>query len=272
VGPFHGAGLFSCQRTVGNDEAMATADSAQPINPRTLRGLRQLLITEVRGLVRTCFRAFWMTTLFFAVPGFLYFTLTVLRGQPGGAGHEPLDAGTRVTALLVYAGMSLFYGAHGGLVAAVLAGLWRLFGGWMFLPVGVTLAVFLGLGWLSEGLLSHQVDNLQAAITLVRQQQGFPETGVALSGARVAHAGGPIVALLLLITLPFLLAEAIVILLAPKVLWELALLAVLVGGLFLLATVLTLVISLPVLGWSLVKRVRARHQFAAPSAQPAIQG
>jgi hypothetical protein len=117
-----------------------------------------------------CFRAFWRTTLFFAVPGFLSFTLTFLRGQWGGDRNEPLEAGTLVTALLVYAGMSLFY------------------------------------------------------------------------------------------------------VLAPKVLWELALLAVLVGALFLLATVLTLVISLPVLGWSLVKRMRARHRFVAPDAQPAIQG
>lgn len=36
----------------------------------------------------------------------------------------------------------------------------------------------------------------------------------------------PIVALLLLIALPFLLADAITLLLAPKVLWELAVLVV----------------------------------------------
>jgi hypothetical protein len=246
---------------------MAETGSTQPINPRTLRGLRQLLVIELLGLLRTCFRAFWRSTLLLAAPGFLYFMATFLRNR-----HEPLTPGMGVTAVLVYAGMSLFYGAHGGLVAAVAAGLWRLFGGWMFLPVGVTLAVFLGLGWLFEGPVSQQMENLQAAIRLADQQNGFSNTGVALSGARVAHGGGPFVALLLLIELPFLLAEAITLLLEPQVLWELALLAVWVGALFLLATVLTLSICLPVLGWSLVKRVRARHRFAAPDTQPVVQG
>jgi hypothetical protein len=231
--------------------------------------LRQLLVAEVRGLVRMCLRVFWRTTLLLAVPGFLYFMSTLLRGQGSGDRNEPLGAGMLVTALLVYGGVALLYGACGGLVVAGLAGLWRLFGGWMFLPVGVALAVFLGLSWLSEGLFSQQVDNLQAAITHVRQQEGFPDTGVAMAGARVADAG-PLVVLLLLFILPFLLVEATIVLLSPKVLWELALLAVMVGGLFLLTTVLTLVISLPVLGWSLVKRVRARHRFVAPDAQPAI--
>lgn len=241
---------------------MAPAESAPPINPRTLSGLRQLLAAELRGLIRTCFRVFWKATLAFAVPGFLYFTATFLSGYLGEDRQEPVEPGMVVLAILVYAGMSLFYGAYGGLVAAVGAGLWRLFGGWMFLPVGVTLAVFLGLGWLFEGVVTQQMEDLLGALVVSGQQHGFPNTMAALSGARVAHAGGPIAALLLLLALPFLLMDAIVILLAPSVLWQIVLLAMLVGGLFVLATVLTLAICLPVLGWSLVKRVRARHQFA----------
>lgn len=242
---------------------MAPAESAPPINPRTLSGIRQLLLAELRGLIRTCFRAFWRATLVFAVPGFLYLTVSFLRGYLGEDRQEPFQFSTVVIGILVYAGMSLFYGAYGGLVAAVVAGLWRLFGGWMFLPVGVTLAVFLGLGWLFEGVVTHQMEDLRGALVVSGHQHGFPNTMEALSGARVAHAGGPIAALLLLLLLPFLLMDAIVILLDPSVLWQLALLAMLVGGLFVLASLLTLAICIPVLGWSLVKRVRVRHQFVA---------
>jgi len=251
---------------------MASADSTPPINPRTLSGIRQLLIAELRGLIRTCFRAFWRATLFLAAPGFLYLTVSFLRGSPGQDGQEPLQFSTVVIGILVYAGMSLFYGAYGGLVAAVGAGLWRLFGGWMFLPVGVTLAVFLGLGWLFEGVVTHQTEDLLGALSVSARQHGIPNTVSMMSGARVAHAGGPIAALLLMLLLPFLLMDAIVILMDPSVLWQLALLAMLVGGLFVLATVLTLAICIPVLGWSLVKRVRARHQFVSSDAQPAVQG
>lgn len=242
---------------------MAPAESAPPINPRTLSGLRQLLAAELRGLIRTCFHVFWKATLVFAVPGFLYCLVVFLRESLGQDRQEPLDFSTLVLAILVYAGMSLFYGAYGGLVAAVGAGLWRLFGGWMFLPVGVTLAVFLGLGWLFEGVVTHQMEDLLGALVASGQQHGFPNTLAVLSGPGMAHAGGPIAAVLLLLLLPFLLADAIVILMEPSVLWQLVLLAMLVGGLFVLATMLTLAICIPVLGWSLVKRVRARHQFAA---------
>jgi hypothetical protein len=249
---------------------MATAEPAQPINPRTLSGLRQLLAAELRGLVRTCFRAFWMTTLCFAVPCFLYFVVSYVRGYQER--QEPLTPGMLALALVVYAGMALVYGGQGGLAAAVISGLWRLFGGWMFLPVGVTLAVFLGLGWLFEGVVGQQLEELVTSLVVSGGQHGFPNTAAVLSGFRVAHAGGPIVALLLLLALPFLLMDAIVILLSPLVLWDLALLALLVGALFLLATTLTLGICLPVLGWSLVKRVRARHRFGAADPQPTYQG
>ena len=117
-------------------------------------------------------------------------------------------------------------------------------------------------------MVTQQIEDLLAALAVSGHQHGFPNTLAVLSGARVAHAGGPIAGLLLLLALPFLLMDAVVILLDPSVLWQLALLAMLVGGLFVLAAMITLGICIPVLGWSLVKRVRARHRFVSSASLP----
>ena len=47
---------------------MTPSESSPSINPRTLRGIGQLLKAEALGLLRTCWRAFWCTTLIIAAP------------------------------------------------------------------------------------------------------------------------------------------------------------------------------------------------------------
>jgi hypothetical protein len=203
-----------------------------------------LLKVEALGLLRTCWRAFGYTTLLSAAP-------IALRCVQGLHDARPGD-------YLASIGLSLFLGAMVGLVAAVFVGLWRLFGGWMVVPMIVTPLVFMGLGWLFSGLVDWQTDNFWRVVhehPLYQSGQEFMNT-----------PSGPGGILVVFVALPVLLVNALLILLTPKVLLHLALLLLIVASLILLSTLLTLGLCVPVLGWSMVKRIQSRNVFTgAPS-------
>ena len=236
---------------------MPTDRSAPPINPLTLNGIGQLLKAEARGLLRTCWRAFWRTTLVVATPlaPYLIFCLFTDEGEK--------TVGTLLVGIPICMGVALFQAVPVGLVGAALVGMWRLFGGWMFLPVVLAPLVLVGVGWLFSGLVHFQMDNFwQAASEEARRQL---DQSSFLNGVR-APGGALFAAILLVLLVPFVLITTLSVLFAPKVLLHLFLLLLLVGGLFLLAMLLTLTLCLPVLGWSLVKRIRARHVFSSARA------
>ncbi|HEX8822178.1 MAG TPA: hypothetical protein VF794_19790 [Archangium sp.] len=225
---------------------MTPSESSPSINPRTLRGIGQLLKAEALGLLRTCWRAFWCTTLIIAAPIALYCL------------HSP--SATRPGDDLAGLGISLFLGALVGLVAAVLMGLWRLFGGWMVVPMIVTPLVFMGLGWLFSGLVDWQTDNFWRIVA----QHPLHHSARDFMGT----PSGPGGIFFVVMALPLLLVNAIFILLTPKVLLHLALLVLIVGSLILLSALLTLVLCLPVLGWSMVKRIQSRNVFSRAVTRP----
>jgi uncharacterized membrane protein YciS (DUF1049 family) len=245
---------------------MAIPGSMPAAAPSRLHSIVQLLRAELTGLARTCFRAFLRTTLIVAVPIFFlavrqYFS----EGEGGGAGEVAI-------ALAVYAAMSLFYAAHAGLVAAVLAGAWRLFGMWMFFPVVASIAILLGLVWLFDGVLSQQfMDIVSAARDVAHANASTTGAGALVSdpglGRFAVHAGGGAVGLLLLVLyLPLLLIAVLSIATNPEVLIQFAQFLALVGVLFVLATFLSVVVCAPPLLWSLVSRARARQQLRESEA------
>jgi len=154
---------------------------------------------------------------------------------------EPLTAAS-VTATLV---ASLVYAALPGLVASAGAVLFRLAGGWAFLPLAVFPLVLFVVLRLGRGVLAEQGQDILNALGV--QLQGRI---AALHGVRI-HSAEELVVVLLFYGLYAALQ--------PPVLWELFQYLLLVVALIALALLLTCVVTLPPLVFAVMRRMRQRY-------------
>ncbi len=154
---------------------------------------------------------------------------------------EPLTTAS-VTATLIVA---LFYAMLPGIVAATGVAMFRLAGAWAFLPVVVFPLVVLGVFWLGGGVLAGQEDHIWSAF-------GAELKGnVSVLGGIKVHS----IQELMLVLLLYGLYSA----LQPPVLWQLFQYLLLVVTLVGIALLLTCVITLPPLLFSIARRTRLRY-------------
>src|SRR5262249_9513156 len=162
--------------------------------------------------------------------------------------------------LVVLIGFSLVYVLPFSLFVGGLGSLWRLLAAWTFLPIVVTPLVIYCLFWAFSVVLHGQGMDIFQALSQAYEQKGMPHTVDALGGARVAHAGGPAAIIILVFLIPFVLMDALQLLGDPNVLWQLFQFILCLGGVILLSSLITLVLTLPPLVIVFIKRLKRRYR------------
>lgn len=219
------------------------------------QGIGSFLRAEAAGMARVFLRAGGFTAMAASALLFLWF-LYALYVAGSGTGPSP----GALPAVVAF-GLALFYGGCAGVAVGLFAALWRLFGGWLLLPLFVTPLLVLGAFWLASGWLSGEARDILDAILAAARSHGTRYTEASLGGLRVAHAGGgPLMLILLAIALPFILADALAILFHPTVLWQFAQFVLATGFVGSVASALAALLCLPPLLVSLVRRARRRYQ------------
>lgn len=215
----------------------------------------QFARSEVRGLLAVVGRAAGWAWLAVALPSFVYFTVGTLTG--GGAG-SPVSAPGRVALALV---LSAYYGTCAALFVGLVAALFRLFGRWALVPVVTVPAAVLGVLWLLARPLLGEGADVVDAFRVALKGHDFKLSGMALLALGGPHGGGgPLLGVLLLIALPFLLADLVTILFEPPVLWQFVQFLALTGLTVALAALAALVVTAGPLLYGFVTRLRRRYR------------
>ena len=208
--------------------------------------LRSELSQARRAVTRTFLRSFVVVGAALA----LWFNVLLLKDGV----KSPLDA---IVGVLVALGFAATYAASIALAAAAVSLGWHLFGAALIVPFLLTPVLLFLVFWLGGGFVRDLAGELLHALQASAQAA---VDGSAFDALRVAHAGGPAALIILLIVLPFVIVKALPVLLGPMVLLSLLKLVACLAFLSLVAVVLTVAVSFPALGWSLVRRVRARQR------------
>ena len=205
---------------------------------------------ELSLLKHVVWRTFWRAFVVIGAVLLVAFEFMIFKGGVEGA----LDA---TVAFVVALGFAVAYALVMALaVTAVVAG-WHLFGASVALPI-VLLPFFLWVSfWIGGDLVRSLVLDLWHALA---QSAGaaWERGDFDLLGA-APHAG-PLVLLLIVVQLPLVLLNMLSVVFGPSVLVPMVKLLLWIALLVAVAAVLTVLVSLPVLGWSLVRRVRARQR------------
>lgn len=223
--------------------------------PRSRTSFRAFLRDELTGAFATFGRVALGATLALG----LFFSVVFLVMQLRSDMPRSDDASLPVLLLVaVVAGFA--YGAPLGLACGVIALMRRLFGAWFLLPLVITPLAVLGAFWLAAGPLGESAGELLDALVVSARHHGLEHTRSALEGGRVAHAGGPVALLVLAFALPFLLADALVILFDAAVLVELGGFVLGITATFVAGVLASGVLTLPPLVFAFVRRLRARYR------------
>jgi hypothetical protein len=198
------------------------------------RSMRRFAWADAKATARTAVRAFAWTT---GGVGIALFAAAVLNPSR----VEPLTA---ISVIATFIG-ALVYAALPGLVVATCAAVFRLAGGWAFLPLVVFPVIALGVFWLGRGMLAAQGQDILSA--LGAQLKGNLS---ALGGLRI-HEPYVLVVVLLLYGLYSALQL--------PVLWQLFQYLLLVGAFTAIALLLTCMVTLPPLLWAIARRTAWRY-------------
>src|SRR5688572_24616350 len=202
--------------------------------PLVGRSMRQFAWADARATMRTAVRAFAWTT---SGVGIALFAAAVLNPSR----VEPLTVASAIATLVG----ALVYAALPGLVVATCAAVFRLAGGWAFLPLFVFPVIALGVFWLGRGMLAAQGQDILSA--LGAQLKG---NWSALGGLRIHEPY-----LLVVVLLLYGLYSA----LQLPVLWQLFQYLLLVGAFTAIALLLTCMVTLPPLLWAIARRTAWRY-------------
>lgn len=162
--------------------------------------------------------------------------------------------------------VTVMYAAPIALVAGVLRGVWRMVGGWLFLPlILVPLTVALAF-WIGSGWLASEAKAVVDELVLSGKEHGFEHTMSAAPALKVAHAGAPGAVIALVILLPFLAADLFWILVDFDFLLSLLRFFFSVGLIAFLGALPSILVSGTVLGIVFVRRLKHRYERFAGAA------
>ncbi len=203
---------------------------------------------DAKAALWTALRAFAWSTGGLGLALFAALLLTPSRSAP-------LTAATVMGTLV----MALVYAALPGLVVAAGAVLFRLAGGWAFLPLAVFPLVLIATLWLGRGVLAEQGHDTLIAFgdQLGRILEHFPALAPTLKGVRI-HSFAELAVVLGMLLLLGLIA-GLISALQPPVLWQLFQFLLLVATLIAVALLVTCVVTLPPLAFAVVRRTRQRY-------------
>jgi hypothetical protein len=168
---------------------------------------------------------------------------------------ETSSAAEWLLVALVGFGYAVFLGGCAGLAFGVLRLLWFMVGGWIALPF-VTVPLF---AWLAVWLLSDFLYAQLADVGNAMLEAGADHEWVTGSIGPAARIG-PVI---LVVALPLLVIDLGAIILDPRVLWQIAIMALDVGLVITLGAIVPLVASSIVLVAVYVRRFRRRHATGA---------
>lgn len=217
-----------------------------------------MAIPSMRDAMRTEGRLLWAAFFGAAKRGFLWVggaSLLLMLYALVTGDIETSSAAEWLLVALLSIGYAVFIGGCAGLALGTLRMLWFMVGGWLALPfVTVPLCAWLTVWLFYDFLIAQLADVGHAMIEAGADHEWV--TGSIGPAARI----GPII---LVVALPLLVIDLGAIMLDPRVLWQVAIMAFDVGLVITLGAIVPLVLSSIVLVAVYVRRFRRRH--AAPA-------
>jgi hypothetical protein len=178
--------------------------------------------------------------------------------------NVPAIEGPLAMKLVACVVVTLMYAVPIALVAGAMRGIWRMVGGWLFLPLTlVPLAVLLAF-WIGSGWLFDQGIRVLEELLLAGKEQGFEHTKSMASVAQVAHAGAPGAVIAVVMILPFFAADLFLVDL--DFLWSLLRFFFSALAVAALGAIPSLLASGTVLAVVFVRRLKQRYVTFAKSA------